>query len=138
MSRLEPYWTRKATRLSPEALQSILSICRMSRCQPRVLLSKAVRSYPETGSFLRLIDVQAAKQRPAHAFGDILAIVWQVHSLKVLLASDYTTMRDGRIAGFPGSRVTGQFTFHRWPLQARVEVLGKVVKRGCHGKSYVH
>jgi hypothetical protein len=130
MSRLEPYWTRKPMLLSPEALQCIVSICRCSRTQPRVLLSKAVRSYHETGSFLRLIDAQSLKKRQSHAFADVVAVVWQFYTVRVYLGSDCCSA--------PNCSVKGVFTFHRWPLQARVEVLGKVIKRGRNGKSIVH
>lgn len=130
MSRLKPSWTRKLSLLSPEALQCIVTLCRISRSQPRVLLSKATRSYHETGAFLQLVDAQSAKNRLSHAYSDTVAIVWQYFYLRVYLGTD-----QGPIEGVV---VGGLLTFHRWPLQARVEVLGKVIKRGRNGKSIVH
>ncbi len=127
MSMLKPSWTRKLSLLSPEALQCIVTLCRISRSQPRVLLSKATRSYHETGAFLQLVDAQSAKNRLSHAYSDTVAIVWQYFYLRVYLGSDFSPVK--------GHVVHGLFTFHRWPLQARVEVIGKVVKRGRHGRS---
>lgn len=127
MSHLKPSWTRKLSLLSPEALQCIVTLCRISRSQPRVLRSKATRSHYETGAFLQLVDVQSAKNRLSHAYSDTVAIVWQYFYLQVYLGSDFSPAK--------GHIVLGLFTFHRWPLQARVEVIGKVVKRGRHGRS---